>query len=95
MTEHIVFMQAFGLVIIGSALSVLGSASIWYLKTKGDCMKAMKKNISKVDRRSWRIGKAVILISQMIDSQTGISHPEAKSALERLAKEMIEDEPTD
>lgn len=77
--------------LMGGGVTIITASVIWYLRQRGECMKAMKKKIERVDKRSWKVGKALILALGMIDKQTNKNHPEIESELRKLAQEIIKE----
>ena len=59
-----------------------------WVKTKTNCL-------DKVDRRTFRISKAMIILAEDIDKQTNQSHPDTDSTLHKRVKEILQDEKGD
>jgi len=92
--ESLEFLQQIILTIISGVLALLGGVAIWYLRTRGQCILAMKNKIDKIDKRSWRIGKAMIIVLREIDKQTQLRH-NIDPELEDLAREIMNETPDD
>lgn len=86
------FFEQIIIIIIGSAVMVLGTAFLAYLHTRSQCFQAWKDMVMKLERRSFRTEKALILSMKLIDSQTMEAHQETKSELEKIVKEILADE---
>src|SRR5690348_8826206 len=86
------FFEQVILIILGVAVTAISGAIIGHFRTKSQCFQAMKDKMEKLDKRSFRIEKALILSMGMIDSQTMDAHPETKSQLNALVKEIMLDE---
>ncbi len=73
------------LVVIGIAITSGAGALIAFFRN-------MKICISKLNKRTWRIQKTLILMAKMIDTQTNKQHPGIGSDLDDLVKEMLEED---
>ena len=90
------FLVQVVLIIISVGTTAAVSAFVWYLKIRGQCARQTREAtaamLKKLDQRSFRISKTVILICQRIDLQTNRAHPGLGDELAELARENLEDE---
>lgn len=65
---------------------ILATGIIAWIKTKTKCL-------SKIDKRSFRQSKALILLAEQIDNQTNHAHPkDQESNLATTMKDQLTDE---
>ena len=86
------FFQQLILIMVGVALTAIAGAILAYLRTRSQCFQAWKDMVVKLEKRSFRTEKALILSMKLIDSQTMDAHQETKSELEKIVKEILADE---
>lgn len=89
MTEE--FFQAIAVTLIGVFGTAATTAFIMYIRARSQCFKEWTKKVDKLDKRTFRMQKAMIIKAQMIDMQTKAAHPDASSELEKLVTEMLKD----
>ena len=89
---NLTFFEQAMLVILGVAATCIGGAIMAYFRSRSQCFKAWKDMVVKLDKRSFRTEKALILSMKLIDSQTMEAHQETKSELEKIVKEILADE---
>lgn len=86
------FLEQVALIVIGVCVTATATAFLAYLRSRSQCFKALQNLVEKLDKRTFRIEKTIILKAQMIDEQTKKAHPETMSSLEKLVLEMLHDE---
>ena len=91
MADELTFFQSIAVTLIGVFGTAISTAVIMYIRARGQCFKAWTQKVDKLDKRTFRIQKALILKAQMIDRQTKAAHPDASSELEKLVTEMLKD----
>lgn len=85
------FLQQVALIIIGVSATAIATAFLAYLRSRSQCFKTLQDLVEKLDKRTYRIEKTIIVKAQLIDEQTKKAHPEAAANLEKLVNEMLRD----
>jgi primase-polymerase (primpol)-like protein len=90
--SNIPFFDQAILVMLGVAATAISGSMMAYFRSRSQCFETWKKMIDKLDKRTFRIQKALILKAQLTDEQIKHDHPSEFHEYEKVIKEMLEDE---
>lgn len=86
------FFEQSALIMFGVALTAISGATMAYFRSRSQCFRAWQDMVAKLDKRTFRIEKALILKAKMTDDDLAKLHPEERTRYEAIIKEMLEDE---
>lgn len=90
--SNLPFFEQAALIMFGVALTAISGATMAYFRSRSQCFKAWQKTVEKLDKRTFRIQKALVLKAQLTDEQIKKDHPTEFHEYEKVIKEMLEDE---
>jgi hypothetical protein len=60
-----------------------------YFRQRTSCLKKIADQVSDLEKRSYRIEKAIIILAKLQEDVVQRSHPELKTEWEEIVKELL------
>jgi len=77
------------LVIITLIITTMFGGLTAYFRQRTNCLKKIADEVSDLQKRSYRIEKAMIILAKLQEDVVQRSHPELKTEWEAIVKELL------
>ena len=77
------------LVIITLIITTMFGGLTAYFRQRTNCLKKIADEVSDLQKRSYRIEKAMIILAKLQEDVVQRSHPESKTEWEAIVKELL------
>jgi|LWDU01.1.fsa_nt_gi biopolymer transport protein ExbB/TolQ len=82
--------QTILLIIVGLLTTTVFTGMIGFFRKKTICLQKLANDIDSLQKRSYRIEKALIILVKLQEEQVKATHPEIATDWEDIVKELIE-----